>query len=97
VALSSTLEEARKIINALPISDRIIVEAGTPLIKRYGEYGIRQIRKWYEQRLSGQPLTSITPEDVLMKSTFPLLFRSPLTLMKTAPRSSTIKPENERL
>jgi 3-keto-L-gulonate-6-phosphate decarboxylase len=34
VALNSTLEEARKIINDLPISDRIIVEAGTPLIKR---------------------------------------------------------------
>src|SRR3989338_7214050 len=54
VALNSTLEEAHKIINVLPISDRIIVEVGTPLIKRYGEHGIRQIHQWYEQRLSGQ-------------------------------------------
>jgi len=43
VALNSTLDEAYKIIKHLPISDRILVEAGTPLIKRYGEQGIRQI------------------------------------------------------
>ena len=65
VALNGTLEEARKIISQLPISDRIIVEAGTPLIKEYGEVGIRQIRQWYEQRLSGQQLsllvTTTTP------------------------------------
>ncbi len=53
VALNSTLEEARKIISELPISDRIIVEAGTPLIKRYGQDGIRQIRDWYEEHLTG--------------------------------------------
>jgi len=51
VALNSTLDEARKIISHLPVSDRIIVEAGTPLIKRYGEDGIRQIRIWFEERL----------------------------------------------
>ncbi len=54
VALNSTLEDAYEIISQLPISDRIIVEAGTPLIKRYGEAGIRQIREWYEQHLFGQ-------------------------------------------
>lgn len=53
VALNSTLEEARDIIFHLPISDRIIIEAGTPLIKRYGTEGVRQIRDWYQQRLSG--------------------------------------------
>lgn len=58
VALNNTLEDAREIINQLPISDRIIVEAGTPFIKRYGEDGIRQIRQWYEQRLWGQNLSS---------------------------------------
>lgn len=56
VALNSTLEEARKIISKLPKNERIILEAGTPLIKRYGESGIRQIRTWYEQHLNGQPL-----------------------------------------
>lgn len=46
VALNSTLEDARAIITALPKSDRIIVEAGTPFIKRYGEAGIRQLHTW---------------------------------------------------
>lgn len=54
VALNSTLEEAQKIIAQLPISDRIIVEAGTPLIKQYGEYGIQQIVSWYNDHLYGQ-------------------------------------------
>jgi len=53
VALNGTLADAERIISSLPISDRIIVEAGTPLIKRYGENGIRQIRQWFEQRLGG--------------------------------------------
>lgn len=53
VALNSTLDEARKIVNQLPANERIIVEAGTPLIKRYGEDGIWKIRQWYEERLIG--------------------------------------------
>jgi len=51
VALNGTLEDAREIIKKLPISDRVIVEAGTPLIKRYGGGAIRSIRGWYEERL----------------------------------------------
>lgn len=58
VALNSTLEDAREIIGLLPISDRIIVEAGTPLIKRYGTEGIRQIRRWYGERLWGGSFAS---------------------------------------
>ncbi len=45
VALNSTLEEAREIISQLPISDRILIEAGTPLIKIYGTDAISQIKK----------------------------------------------------
>lgn len=56
VALNGTLEDAYAVISRLPMSDRIIIEAGTPLIKRYGENGIRQIRQWYEQHLLGQML-----------------------------------------
>src|SRR3989304_4494743 len=53
IALNSTLDEAYKIIEQLPVSDRIIVEAGTPLIKKYGEEGIKQIRSWYQEHLYG--------------------------------------------
>jgi PmbA protein len=41
VALNGTLEDAHEIIKSLPGSDRIIIEAGTPLIKRYGENASR--------------------------------------------------------
>lgn len=74
IALNSTLEEARKIIAQIPLSDRILLEAGTPLIKRYGEEGIRQIKRWYEQRILEQtPEAMATPSsksDLLTSSFF---------------------------
>jgi bifunctional enzyme Fae/Hps len=45
IALNSTMDEAYEIIANLPRNDRIIIEAGTPLIK---EYGMDAIRKIYE-------------------------------------------------
>lgn len=53
VALNSTMEDARQIIADLPVSDRILVEAGTPLIKRFGAAGIGQIHGWLMDRFSG--------------------------------------------
>lgn len=44
IALNSTIEEARDIIYQLPMSDRILIEAGTPLIKTYGTWAISEIR-----------------------------------------------------
>ena len=76
VALNSTLEEAQKIIHALPVSDRIIVEAGTPLIKRYGEKGIRQIRQWYEQHLANYNITSAISDSVSHSAILSSLFQS---------------------
>jgi len=45
VALNSTLEEAREIISQLPTSDRILIEAGTPLIKIYGTEAVSRIKE----------------------------------------------------
>ena len=39
-----SLEGAKKVIEQLPGSDRIILEVGTPLIKRYGTRGINELR-----------------------------------------------------
>ncbi|MCP8310977.1 MAG: bifunctional 5,6,7,8-tetrahydromethanopterin hydro-lyase/3-hexulose-6-phosphate synthase [Candidatus Methylarchaceae archaeon HK02M1] len=39
------LEKVKSIINQLPASDRIILEAGTPLIKKYGVKVIRDLRE----------------------------------------------------
>lgn len=44
VALNSTLSDTASIISRLPQSDRIILEAGTPLIKRYGIEAISFIK-----------------------------------------------------
>lgn len=51
IALNSTLQEARSIISQIPLDKRIIIEAGTPLIKTYGWKGIREIRNLWESRV----------------------------------------------
>lgn len=51
IAFNGTLEDARAIIAQLPASDRILIEAGTPLIKRYGMEAVRVLSAWYAQRL----------------------------------------------
>ena len=44
IALNSSLEQAEEIISLLPTSDRILIEAGTPLIKIYGAEAITRVR-----------------------------------------------------
>src|SRR3989344_4123132 len=44
IALNSTLSEAAEIIRTLPQNERILLEAGTPLIKHYGIEAIRFIK-----------------------------------------------------
>jgi len=58
IALNSTLADAYRIVLTLPVSDRIILEAGTPLIKQFGLDAIRQIFALWTQRLYG---TNIRP------------------------------------
>jgi 3-keto-L-gulonate-6-phosphate decarboxylase len=44
IALNSTFSEARKIVASLPQSDKIIIEAGTPLIKTEGINVVSDLR-----------------------------------------------------
>ena len=53
IALNSTLQDAASVIRQVPLDERIIIEAGTPLIKNYGAAGIKRIRQWWEQRIFG--------------------------------------------
>ncbi len=53
VALNSTIDDAYNIIQQLPASDRILIEAGTPLIKQYGARVIANLRQWWGERLDG--------------------------------------------
>ncbi len=43
LAFNGSLNSATRIIPTLPQSDRIIIEAGTPFIKKYGQGGIRTV------------------------------------------------------
>jgi len=53
IALNGTLQDARDVILKLPTDSRIIIEAGTPLIKNYGQEGIQYIRNLWEQKVAG--------------------------------------------
>jgi bifunctional enzyme Fae/Hps len=87
VALNSTLEEAKRIIFSLPKSDRVIVEAGTPLIKQYGEHGIRQICTWYAQHLSGITLAEdVARGQIASWSDF-------VDALRTVPKNIQVSPQ----
>lgn len=45
IALNSDLREAASIISQLPASDRILIEAGTPLIKLFGTEAVSKIKQ----------------------------------------------------
>lgn len=51
VALNSNLHEAARIIASLPASERILIEAGTPLIKEYGENAISSLYNLWSEKL----------------------------------------------
>ncbi|MFH0805193.1 MAG: orotidine 5'-phosphate decarboxylase / HUMPS family protein [Patescibacteria group bacterium] len=51
IAFNRPLPEVRPMVMALPASDRIIVEAGTPLVKEYGQQGIATLHQWWAERL----------------------------------------------
>jgi bifunctional enzyme Fae/Hps len=51
VALNSNPRDARSIIQSIPVSERILLEAGTPLIKEYGSQIIRHINNWWSQKI----------------------------------------------
>lgn len=72
VALNSTPEEGEEIIYTLPPSDRILIEAGTPLIKEFGTVGIRTLKDAWEAKMYGYSQTpkqrSSNPTNKLVNS-----------------------------
>ena len=53
IALNSNLSDARNIILKLPNDPRIIIEAGTPLIKQYGTRAISSIKQFWNYKMYG--------------------------------------------
>lgn len=64
VAFNTTISEAAGIISRLPQSERIIIEAGTPLIKKYGMAAVRDLWYWWQNRLSGTNIEPYVVADV---------------------------------
>jgi bifunctional enzyme Fae/Hps len=52
IAFNSTVYDAERIIASLPPTERIIIEAGTPLIKEYGSEAISKLRSAWQRRLA---------------------------------------------
>lgn len=70
IALNSTPYEGEDIIAQLPSSNRIIIEAGTPLIKAYGIEGIKTLKEAWQYQVGGIPkiASSIKNERTLINT-----------------------------
>ena len=53
IAFNRSMDEVENMIKMLPSSNRILIEAGTPFIKRYGVDGISALKNWWDQKVSG--------------------------------------------
>ena len=51
IALNGNLDDAQRIIGQLPASERIIIEAGTPLIKQFGIDAATRLNYWWQKKL----------------------------------------------
>ena len=51
IAFNRSLEEVRDMIALLPASEKIIIEAGTPLVKNYGKKGIAALKNWWGNKI----------------------------------------------
>jgi len=51
IAFNRSLEEVRGMIAMLPASEKIIIEAGTPLVKNYGKEGITALKEWWSEKI----------------------------------------------
>jgi len=54
IAFNRSLEEVREMVYQLPASDKILIEAGTPLVRRYGQRGIEALKNWWSEKIGKQ-------------------------------------------
>lgn len=64
IALNSSLHDAAAIISQLPPSQRIIVEAGTPLIKQYGMDAVEYIHRAWGRKVAAHGLLPYVVADM---------------------------------
>lgn len=51
IAFNRSLDEVKNMVYKLPASDKIIIEAGTPLVRKYGQRGIMSLKNWWSERI----------------------------------------------
>jgi len=51
IAFNRSLEEVKEMIGMLPPSEKILIEAGTPLVKKYGGRGIAALKTWWSGKI----------------------------------------------
>ena len=51
IAFNRSFDEVRDMIAMLPASEKIIIEAGTPLIKNYGNKSITALKNWWSEKI----------------------------------------------
>jgi len=51
IAFNRSFNDVKGMIDVLPASDKIIIEAGTPFIKNYGQMGITALRDWWSEKI----------------------------------------------
>ncbi|MGC8775944.1 MAG: orotidine 5'-phosphate decarboxylase / HUMPS family protein [Minisyncoccia bacterium] len=54
IAFNRSLSEVQKMINLLPPSEKIIIEAGTPFIKKYGMHGIKILKNLWSEKIQNE-------------------------------------------
>lgn len=54
IAFNRSFFEVKRMVGLLPASERILIEAGTPFVKRYGERGVAALKHWWSQKMQGQ-------------------------------------------
>ena len=99
IAFYRTLEEIAVMINSLPLSDRIILEAGYPLIKTYGTRAISTIKTLWEQRVLGYGLGAVETPEIKSFQLYKAGHGSPLLdlLLKSIEKRKIEKPKREFL
>ncbi len=51
IAFNRSLDEVKGMIATLPASEKILIEAGTPLIKNYGVKGVAALNIWWSKKI----------------------------------------------
>jgi len=97
IAFNRSLDEIETMINSLPLSDRIIIEVGYPLIKTYGTRAISTIKTLWERRVLGYSVGTVEATEMKPFQLYKAGYGSPLLdlLLKSIEKRKIENPKRE--